>query len=485
MGIRHVIVAINKMDLVSYEQSRYDSIRRVCEEFLGARGIPDVRCVPVSALRGDNVVHRSTTMSWYTGAPLLEILNTIDVAGVRQLEDLRLPVQYVNRPNASFRGYSGTIVAGRTRRGDAVMALPSRRTSRVRSISSYDGELEEAQAGQAVTVTLEDEIDVSRGDVLAHSERSPSVGDRFDAHLIWMADAPLLPGKQYEFKVGPRYVAGTVELIHHRIDVIDASEHAARELKLNEIALCRIALSEQVAFDAYDACRDTGGFIIVDRLQHGTVAAGMIRRAASHAMVERAGNLFWQPTRVTREQRANQKGQQPCILWFTGLSGAGKSTIANALEQMLHLRGHHSYLLDGDNVRHGLNKDLDFTDAGRVENIRRIGEVAKLFVDAGLIVLTAFISPFRSDREMVRRLVKEGEFVEIHVSTPLDVCEERDPKGLYAKARTGTIKDFTGVSSPYEAPESPELNLDTSSLSVQESVAVIIRYLESSGRLKN
>jgi bifunctional enzyme CysN/CysC len=485
MGIQHVIVAINKMDLVGHDRARFDEIRADCEKFLKALGVPDVRCVPVSALRGDNVVHGSTAMAWYTGAPLLEILNTIDVRRAHELEDLRLPVQYVNRPDASFRGYSGTIVAGRTRKGDAVMALPSRRNSRVRSISTYDGELEEAHLGQAVTVTLEDEIDISRGDVLVHSDRSPNVGDRFDAHLIWMADAPLLPGKQYEFKLGPRYVNGTVEVIHHRIDVNDASEHEARELKLNEIALCRIALNEQVAFDTYDTCRGSGGFVVVDRLQHGTVGAGMIRRAASHAMAERAGNLFWQPTRVTRDQRANQKGQQPCILWLTGLSGAGKSTVANALEQMLQLRGHHSYLLDGDNVRHGLNKDLDFTDAGRVENIRRIGEVAKLFVDAGLIVVTAFISPFRSDREMVRELVNEGEFVEIHVSTPIEVCEQRDPKGLYAKARTGSIKNFTGVSSPYEAPENPELNLDTSRLSVQESVATIIRYLESTGRLKN
>ena len=485
MGIQHVIVAVNKMDLVGHERARFDEIRATCEEFLKALGVPDVRCVPVSALRGDNVVHGSAAMAWYTGAPLLEILNTIDVRRAHELEDLRLPVQYVNRPDASFRGYSGTLVAGRTRKGDAVMALPSRRTSRVRSISTYDGELDEAHIGQAVTVTLEDEIDISRGDVLVHSERSPSVGDRFDAHLIWMADAPLLPGKQYEFKLGPRYVNGTVEMIHHRIDVNDASEHTARELKLNEIALCRVALNEQVAFDAYDTCRGTGGFVVVDRLQHGTVGAGMIRRAASHAMAERAGNLFWQPTRVTRDQRANQKGQQPCILWLTGLSGAGKSTVANALEQMLHLRGQHSYLLDGDNVRHGLNKDLDFTDAGRVENIRRIGEVAKLFVDAGLIVVTAFISPFRSDRELVRKLVNEGEFVEIHVSTPLEVCEQRDPKGLYAKARTGSIKNFTGVSSPYEAPDNPELNLDTSRLSVQESVATIIRYLEATGRLKN
>ena len=485
MGIRHVVVAVNKMDLVAFSQEAFDSIRAACEEFIGRLGVPDVRCVPVSALRGDNVVHGSSVMPWYTGPSLLELLESIDVTRAHELEDLRLPVQYVNRPNASFRGYSGSLAAGRVRRHDAVMALPSRRTSRVRSITTYDGELEEALARQAVTLTLEDELDVSRGDILVHSDRAPSVGDRFDAHVIWMADAPLLPGKQYEFKVGTRYVFGTIEQIHCRIDVNDLSEHSAQELKLNEIALCRIALVEQVAFDAYDTCRETGGFIVIDRLQHGTAGAGMIRRAASHAMAEASGNLFWEPTRVTRKQRANQKGQQPCILWLTGLSGSGKSTVANALEQVLYVRGHHSYLLDGDNVRHGLNKDLDFTDAGRVENIRRIGEVAKLFLDSGLIVVTAFISPFRSDRQLVQDLVKDDEFVEIYVSTPLEVCELRDPKGLYVKARTGSIKHFTGVSSPYEAPENADITLDTSRLSVQQSVDNIIRFLESSGRLKN
>jgi len=485
MGIRHVVVAINKMDAVDYSREVFESIRGLCEEFIGRLGIPDIRCVPLSALRGDNVVNRSSAMSWYTGPALLEILDTVDVRPAHELSDLRMPVQYVNRPDASFRGYSGTVVAGQIRQRDTVMALPSRRTSRVRTITTFDGEVEGAVTRQAITVTLEDEIDISRGDILVHGDRAPSVADRLDAHLIWMADAPLLPGKQYEFKLGTRYVPGAVESIHHRIDVNDLSEHAANELRLNEIAMCRIALGEQVAFDAYETCRGTGSFVVIDRLQHTTVGAGMIRRAASHAMAERSGNLFWQPTRVLTQQRANQKGQLPCILWFTGLSGAGKSTVANALEQMLYLRGHHSYLLDGDNVRHGLNKDLDFTDAGRVENIRRIGEVAKLFVDAGLIVVTAFISPFRSDRQLVRNLVKEGEFVEIYVSTPLEVCEQRDPKGLYVKARRGTIKDFTGVTSPYEAPEDAEISLDTSRLSVQESVEAIIRFLQSSGRLKN
>jgi bifunctional enzyme CysN/CysC len=300
-----------------------------------------------------------------------------------------------------------------------------------------------------------------------------------------MADAPLLPGKQYELKLASRYVLGTIEHITTRIDVNDLSEHAASELRLNEIALCRVVLGEQVAFDAYDTCRETGGFIVIDRLTHNTVGAGMIRRPAGHVTVEKAGNLFWQPTGVTRQQRANQKGQQPCVLWFTGLSGSGKSTVANAVEHVLYLRGHHSYLLDGDNVRHGLNRDLDFTDAGRVENIRRIGEVAKLFVDSGLIALTAFISPFRSDRQMVRELLAPDEFVEIYVSTPLEVCEQRDPKGLYVKARQGAIAHFTGVTSPYEPPESPDLTLDMARLSVQEGVEQIMRFLERTRRLKN
>jgi bifunctional enzyme CysN/CysC len=485
MGIRHVIVAVNKMDAVDFSREVFESIRLECEEFIGRLGVREIHCVPVSALRGDNVVHGSSAMPWYTGKPLQELLDTIELAAPADLPDLRFPVQYVNRPDASFRGYAGTLAAGFVRQGDAVMALPSRRMSRVRSIVTHGGELAQAGVGHAVTLTLEDELDISRGDVLVHSDRAPSVGDRFDAHVIWMADAPLLPGKQYEFKIGTRHVFGTIEELHHRIDVNDLSEHAAAELKLNEIALCRIALAEQVAFDAYGSCRETGGFIVIDRLQHGTVGAGMIRRAAGHVMAERAGNLFWAPTRVTRQQRANQKGQAPCILWFTGLSGSGKSTVANAVEQMLFLRGHHSYLLDGDNVRHGLNKDLDFSDAGRVENIRRIGEVAKLFVDAGLIVLTAFISPFRSDRQLVRELVQPGEFVEIYLSTALEVCESRDPKGLYAKARSGGVKDFTGVSSPYEAPESAEIVLDTEKVSVGESVERIVRFLEGAGRLRN
>jgi bifunctional enzyme CysN/CysC len=407
MGIRHVVVAVNKMDLVGFDQATFDAIRRECEDFIGKLGVPDVRCVPVSALRGDNIVKPSDAMPWYTGTPLLELLDTIDITGDAQLEDLRFPVQYVNRPNADFRGYAGTVEAGSVSKGDAIMALPSRRTSRVKSITTYDGDLAAAHAGKAVTLTLEDEIDISRGDVLVHGDRAPNVADRFDARLIWMTDAPLLPGKQYEFKIGARYGFGTVEKIHHRTDVNDLSTHAAEQLKLNEIALCRIVLKEPVAFDTYETLRATGAFIVIDRLHHTTVGAGMIERAAGYAAADQSGDIVWQPTRITRDQRANQKSQKPCVLWFTGLSGSGKSTVANALEQTLFLRGHHSYLLDGDNVRHGLNKDLDFTDAGRVENIRRIGEVSKLFVDAGLIVLTAFIS--RGDlREHADRRVRDA-----------------------------------------------------------------------------
>ena len=484
LGIRRIIVAVNKMDLIDFDEQRFQKIAEDCRTIPGIRDA-DSTIIPVSALKGDNVVKRGGNMPWYQGPTILEHLDAIDISRNDRGEHLRLPVQYVNRPDASFRGYSGTIAAGQIAVGDPVMAAPSRRLSKVREIVTFDGKLERAHAGQAVTITLDDEIDISRGDVLVHPDRAPSVGRIFDAHVIWMADAPLLPGKQYEFKVSQRYLRGTVEAIHHRVDVNDHSEHPAAELRLNEVGLCRVVLAEETAFDAYNTCRGTGALIVVDRLTHATSGAGMILRNAAPQGTQGDVSVFWQPTRVRHEQRANQKAQRPCILWFTGLSGAGKSTIANAVEQSLYLRGHHSYLLDGDNIRHGLNKDLDFTDAGRVENIRRIGEVAKLFVDAGLIVVTAFISPFRSDRRLVRDLVEEGEFVEVFVSTPLEVCEGRDPKGLYAKAREGAIKNFTGVSSPYEAPEKPEIEIDSSKISVAECVDRVIRYLESQGRLKN
>ncbi|MDH4260945.1 MAG: adenylyl-sulfate kinase, partial [Gammaproteobacteria bacterium] len=485
LGIQHVVVAVNKMDLVGYDERVFTKIREECIALIGRLGVPDVQVVPVSALKGDNVVTHGEGMPWYKGQTLLELLDSIDVSRDQHLADLRLPVQYVNRPDANFRGYAGTIAAGELAVGDPVLAVPSRRMSRIKSIVTFDGDLQRAAAPMAVTVTLEDEIDISRGDLIVHPDRSPSVGRIIDAHLIWMSDAPLLPGKQYEFKISHRYLRGTVEQIHHRVDVNDLSKHATEELKLNEVGLCRIVLAEQVAFDTYATCHTTGALIVVDRLSHATAGAGMILQSAAPQGAHHDVSVFWQPTRVSHGQRANQKAQQPCVLWFTGLSGAGKSTIANATEQALFLRGHHSYLLDGDNIRHGLNKDLDFSDAGRVENIRRIGEVAKLFLDAGLIVVTAFISPFRSDRRLVRDLVGASEFVEVFVSTPIEVCEQRDVKGLYAKARAGTIKNFTGVSSPYEAPEAPEIEIDSSKLSVTECVDRVIRYLEVNGRLKN
>ena len=483
LGIRHIIVAVNKMDLVGYDKKVFDRIREECLKIRGIAGA-DATVVPVSALKGDNVVGRGDGMPWYEGPTIIEVLDDIDVGRDPVLDDLRLPVQYVNRPDHTFRGFAGTIAAGTVAVGDSIMAVPSRRMSKVREIVTFDEKLQSAGPDMAVTIALEDEIDISRGDLLVHPDRAPSVSRIFDAHIIWMSDTPLLPGRQYEFKLSHRYFRGTIETIHHRVDVNDLSEHPAKELKLNEVGLCRIVLAEQAAFDTCGTCRTTGALIVVDRVKHGTAGAGMIlRSAAPHGTHD--VSVFWQPTRVTHEQRANQKAQRPCILWFTGLSGAGKSTIANAVEQTLFLRGHHSYLLDGDNIRHGLNKDLDFSDEGRIENVRRIGEVAKLFVDAGLIVVTAFISPFRSDRRLVRDLVGQGEFVEVYLSTPLEVCEQRDPKGLYAKAREGKIRNFTGVTSPYEAPEAAEIVIDSSKFSVPECVDKVIRYLEAQGRLKS
>ena len=484
LGIRHVIVAVNKMDLVDYDEKVFRRIHDDCIQITGIKDV-DARIVPVSALKGDNVIKAGDGMPWYKGPTIIEILDTIDVSHDRALADLRMPVQYVNRPDHTFRGYSGTIAAGSVAVGDPIMAVPSRRMSKVREIVTFEGKASQAGVGRAVTLSLEDELDITRGDVLVHPDRSPSVSRIFDAHIIWMSDTPLLPGRQYEFKLSHRYFRGTVESIQHRIDVNDLSEHDAKELKLNEVGLCRIVLSEQAAFDTYATCRDSGALIVVDRLTHATSGAGMILRSAAPHGSQHDVSVYWQPIKIKHEQRANQKAQRPCILWFTGLSGAGKSTIANAVEQSLFLRGHHSYLLDGDNIRHGLNKDLDFSDAGRVENVRRIGEVAKLFVDAGLIVVTAFISPFRSDRRLVRDLVQQGEFVEVFVSTPLEVCEQRDPKGLYAKARGGELKNFTGITSPYEAPEAAEITIDSSKLSVHECVDQVIRYLEAHGRLKS
>jgi bifunctional enzyme CysN/CysC len=483
LGVQNVIVAVNKMDRIAYDRARFDAIAGEIVTYAHKLGVPNVEVIPVGALHGVNVVHRGTKETpWYTGRTLLEALEGIEVARNDGLKELRFPIQYVNRPDANFRGFAGTIASGEIAVGDSVLALPSRKTSKVREITTADGPLSVAGPSQAVTIVLEDEIDLSRGDVLVHPDHRPTLARTFDANILWMGEAPLLPGKRYEFKIGTRYVKGLVDSIQHRIDVNDLSTREADALDLNGLARVRIALEEPVAIDDYKQSRATGSFIIVDLLHFGTVGAGMVIAPHAHA-VKASSDVVWQPTRVTAAIRANQKSQKPVVLWFTGLSGAGKSTIANALEQALVQRGHHSYLLDGDNVRHGLNSDLDFSEAARHENIRRIGEVSALFVDAGLIVLTAFISPIRADRNKIRERLGDDKFIEIYLSTSLEECEKRDPKGLYVKARAGEIREFTGIDSPYEPPVNPQITIDTTNVDLAKAVDQILRYLENKGFL--
>jgi bifunctional enzyme CysN/CysC len=483
LGVQNIIVAVNKMDRIGYDRARFDAIAGEVVTYAHKLGVANVEVIPVGALHGVNVVHRGTKETpWYTGRTLLEALEGIEVSRVEGLKELRFPIQYVNRPDANFRGFAGTIASGEISVGDSVLALPSRKTSKVREITTADGPLDKAGAAQAVTIVLEDEIDLSRGDVLVHPDHRPTLARTFDAHILWMGEAPLLPGKRYEFKIGTRYVKGLVDSIQHRIDVNDLTTREAEALDLNGLARVRIALEEPVAIDDYKLSRATGSFIIVDLLHFGTVGAGMVIAPHAHA-VKSSSDVVWQPTKVTAAIRANQKSQKPVVLWFTGLSGAGKSTIANALEQALVQRGHHSYLLDGDNVRHGLNSDLDFSEGARHENIRRIGEVSALFVDAGLIVLTAFISPIRADRNKIRERLGDDKFIEIYLSTPLDACEKRDPKGLYVKARAGEIREFTGIDSPYEPPVNPQITIDTSSVDLAKAVDQILKYLENKGFL--
>jgi bifunctional enzyme CysN/CysC len=483
LGVKNVILAVNKMDRIGYDKARFETIAGEFVAYAHKLGVVNVEVIPVAALVGVNVVSRGTKETpWYTGRTLLEALEGIEVSTGDVLKELRFPIQLVSRPDANFRGYAGTIASGEIAVGDEVLALPSRKASKVREITTADGPLEKAGAYQAVTVVLDDEIDLSRGDVLVHPEERPTLARTFDANLIWMGEAPLLPGKRYEFKIGHRYVKGLIDSIQHRIDVNDLSTRAAEALDLNGLALVRVALEEPVAIDDYKQSRAMGSFIIIDLLHFGTVGAGMVI-APSGTAARTSSDVVWQPTKVTATTRANQKSQKPCVVWFTGLSGAGKSTLANALEQALVQRGHHSYLLDGDNVRHGLNKDLDFSEAGRAENIRRIGEVSSLFVDAGLIVITAFISPYRADRNRIRDRIGDETFVEVYLSTSLEECERRDPKGLYVKARSGQIREFTGIDSPYEPPIAPQLTLDTSKLEIGAAVDQILRYLENKGFL--
>ena len=472
LGIRHVVLAVNKMDLVGYDQAVFDDIVAGYQALATQLGIAQVTCIPLSALNGDNLSTHSNAMAWYTGPSLLEHLETVELSVRGSDGGLRLPVQYVSRPNQNFRGFAGTIAAGSARRGDEVVALPSGRRSRIAQVFVADREADLAQAGQAVTLTLTDEIDISRGDVIAAGGDPPEVADQFAAHVLWMDDSALLPGRPYWLKIGARTVAATVSEIKHRIDVNTQEPLAAKRLELNEVAYVNLSLDEPIAFAPYAENRALGGFILIDRHSNNTVAAGTLDFA-----LRRAGNVHWQHLEVDKAARARIKGQQPRVLWFTGLSGAGKSTIANLVDKRLHALGYHTFLLDGDNVRHGLNRDLGFTDEDRVENIRRVAEVARLMADAGLIVLVSFISPFRAERQMARARFEPGEFLEIFVDVPLALAEQRDVKGLYRKARAGEIPNFTGIDSPYETPEHAELRLDAGSESPEKLAVDVLKML--------
>mgnify|MGYP001283935575 FL=1 len=477
LGIRHVVVAINKMDLVDYSEQVFARIVDDYREFAARIGIEDVSFIPLSAFRGDNITAPSEAMPWYHGSTLMDYLETVEVDDSRlQHTAFRLPVQWVNRPNLDFRGFAGTIAGGTVSPGQRIRVQPSGRESTVARIVTHGGDLARAVAGQSVTLTLADEIDISRGDMISTVDAPAEVADQFETTIVWMHDEPLLPGRPYLLKIGTRTVTATITDIKYQVNVNTLEHIAAKKLELNAIGVCNLGLDRPIAFDAYRDNRDTGGFTLIDRLSNNTVGAGLL-----HFALRRAHNIHLQHVDVDKAARSTLKHQKSCVLWFTGLSGAGKSSIANLVEKKLHALGHHTYLLDGDNVRHGLNKDLGFTDADRVENIRRVGEVARLMVDCGLIVLTAFISPFKSERRMARALVDEDEFIEVFVDTPLEVAESRDPKGLYKKARRGELKNFTGIDSPYEAPETPELRLDASRLSLEAAADAVIATLRLRG----
>ena len=473
LGIGHVVLAVNKMDLVGYGRDAFEAIAEGYRALAAQLGIADVQCIPLSALEGDNLVARSANTPWYDGPALLEHLETVQVEAGEGSGALRLPVQWVNRPDPHFRGFAGTIAAGEVRPGDAVVVLPSARRSTVARVLDANGDAASARAGQAVTLTLADEIDVSRGDVIAAAGDPPEVADQFAAHVLWMDEAALLPGRPYWLQIGTRTVAASVSEIKHRVDVDTQERLAAKRLELNEVGWCNLALDEPIVFEPYARNRTLGGFILIDRHSNATVAAGTLDFA-----LRRAGNVHWQHLDVDKAARARIKGQAPRVLWFTGLSGAGKSTIANLVDKRLHALGYHTFILDGDNVRHGLNRDLGFTDEDRVENIRRVAEVARLMADAGLIVLVSFISPFRAERRMARERFEAGEFVEVFVDVPLAVAEARDVKGLYAKARAGQIPNFTGIDSPYEAPEAPDLHLHADGGNAEALAAQVLDFLE-------
>ncbi|VVP77490.1 Bifunctional enzyme CysN/CysC [Pseudomonas fluorescens] len=473
LGIRKVVVAINKLDLVGFSQAVFERIETEYRAFATQIGLHDIQCIPLSALRGDNMLEASANTPWYQGPTLLQHLENVPLEQARQVEAaFRLPVQWVNRPNLDFRGYCGNVVAGSVNVGDRIRVLPSGQQSEVTAIFGSAGEQQQALCNQAVTLVLKDDIDISRGDLIALADAPPAVADQFEATLVWMDDEPMLPGRPYLMKIGCRTVGMSCANLKHRVDVNSLEHLAAKTLELNGIGVCNLHLDRPIAFDAYADNRDTGGFIVIDRLSNRTVGAGML-----HFALRRAQNVHWQAIDVNREAHAALKGQSPRVLWFTGLSGAGKSTIANLVERKLHALGRHTYLLDGDNVRHGLNRDLGFTEADRVENIRRVSEVARLMLDAGLITLVSFISPFRAERDMARSLAGDGNFLEIFIDAPLALAEQRDPKGLYLKARRGELKNFTGIDSPYEPPVAPDIHIDTQHESAEAAAERIVQAL--------
>jgi bifunctional enzyme CysN/CysC len=473
LGIRNIVLAVNKMDLIDYDQAKYDAIVAEYTAFANSVGISDFTAMPMSGFKGDNITERSVHMPWYAGQPLIGHLETVALDNdLDQAKPLRMPVQWVNRPNLDFRGFSGQIATGILRPGDAIRVLPSGKTSTVTKIVTLDGELSEAVAGQSVTLCFADEIDCSRGDVIAAADNPPEVSDQFESTIVWMADEALVPGRAYWLKLGTQMVSATVQSPKFTINVNNMEHMAAKTLELNAIGVAEISTDKPIVFEPYTNNHVLGGYILIDKITNATVAAGML-----HFSLRRAQNVHWQATDISREAHAALKNQKAKILWFTGLSGSGKSTIANEVEKTLNLLNRHTFLLDGDNIRHGLNRDLGFTETDRIENIRRVGEVAKLMADAGLIVLTAFISPFRAERDMVRAMMPEGEFVEIFVDTPLEVAEARDVKGLYKKARAGQLKNFTGIDSPYEPPEKPDIRVNTVEMSAAEAAEHIVRQL--------
>jgi len=473
VGVKKVLLAVNKLDLVNYSQEVYNQIVSDYSDFAeNALDLESITAVPISALLGDNVVEKSEKTPWYKGETIMQYLENIEVENQRKQTPFRMPVQWVNRPNSSFRGFTGQIASGETKVGDKIRLHPGGNESTIESIITWDGNLPKASAGQSVTITLNDEIDVSRGDIIATSTDPCGEADQFQSRILWMSDDAMIPGRQYILKSNTQSATLTLGRLKHRIDVNTLDHLPAKTLELNEIGVCNISLDKRIAFDSYENNQTMGGFIVIDRLSNNTVGMGLIDFA-----LRRSENIHWQKMDVSKESRAEQKSQIPKLIWFTGLSGSGKSSIANILEKKLQSLGKHTITLDGDNIRHGLNRDLGFTSADRVENIRRVGEVAKLMVNSGLICITSFISPFESERKMARSLVLENEFIEVFVDTPLSVCEERDVKGLYAKARSGQIPNFTGISSPYEPPKNPEIRIDTTKVSAEEAANQIIDFI--------